>query len=61
MTFDEFSDQLLSPILDRMSTKEQLKTLLLLRQIEPPRAHPWIDQQLKERGLLKPNAETRLP
>jgi hypothetical protein len=53
MTFDEFSDRLLGPILDRMPTKEQLEMLLLLRQIEPPTAHPWIDQQLKQRALLK--------
>ena len=60
MTFDEFSDQLLGPVLDRMPTKEQIKLLLLLRQFEPPRAHSWIDRQLKERALLKPETEAAI-
>jgi len=64
MTFDEFSDQLMGPLLDRMPTKEQRNLLLLLRQLEPPRAHPWIDRQLEQRGLLSPETDRsrqRLP
>jgi hypothetical protein len=59
MTFDEFSDQLLGPVLDRMPAQEQLKLLTLLRSIEPPRAYPWIDRQLQERGLDPAENETR--
>jgi hypothetical protein len=54
MTFDELSDHMLGPMLDRMTGQQQRNLLLLLRQLEPPRAHPWIDRQLEQRELLNP-------
>jgi hypothetical protein len=60
MTFDELSDEMLGPVLDRMPAKERRKLLLLLRRVEHPIAHPWIDRQLKERRLLSSETETTI-
>jgi len=46
-------DQLLGPILDRMSKKEQLDLLLFLRRLEPS----LIDHKLKQRELIKIETE----
>jgi hypothetical protein len=51
MTFDELSDLIMGPVLDRLPREEQAKLLLLLRQTTPRTGRAWIDKELKERKL----------
>jgi hypothetical protein len=51
MTFDELSDQIMGPVLDKMPRQEQAKLLLLLRQLVSRSGHAWIDKELKVRRL----------
>jgi hypothetical protein len=52
MTFNQFSDEIMGPVLDKMPPEEQRKLLFILRKLSHPRAYPWIDRQLEERNLL---------
>jgi hypothetical protein len=49
MTFDELSDQIMGPVLDRMPREEQAKLLLLLSQTVSRSGQAWIDKELKAR------------
>jgi hypothetical protein len=51
MTFDELSDLIMGPVLDRMPREEQAKLLLLLRQTVSRSGQAWIDKELKKRKL----------
>jgi hypothetical protein len=51
MTFDEFSDQIIGPVLEKMAADEQTKLLLLLRRLMSKTGRAWIDKQLKARKL----------
>ena len=46
MNFDQLSDAIMLPILEKMAPPEREKLLILLRQLAHPRAYPWIDAQL---------------
>jgi hypothetical protein len=46
MNFNEISDAIMLPVLEKMAPPEREKLLILLRQLAHPRAYPWIDAQL---------------
>jgi hypothetical protein len=45
MNFNEISDAIMLPVLEKMAPPEREKLLILLRQLAHPRAYPWIDAQ----------------
>jgi hypothetical protein len=51
MTFDELSDQIMGPVLEKMPAEEQTKLLLLLRRLVSKTGRAWIDKQLEARKL----------
>jgi hypothetical protein len=51
MTFDELSDQIMGPVLEKMPADEQTKLLLLLRRLVSKTGQAWIGKQLEARKL----------